>query len=661
MTKSKLLAVFLVLAMGIFTHPEASLAVGPNIQTSDSGATELTLTDGNKTVTIVPSGTVSWDGKYSLSTYSQFSIAADEKAVVLLHSDIKYSIHRIDNNANPMNIFGTLESRKMQGVDFTNITGPIYGHLILISPAGIHIGPNAKINTGSLMMTTSSVTNLKDSSNSNVDINSISPSVFMTKSFNNLETSVIEFAGISNSIVVNSSIDGAGNLKRVIIKTATPASGEKATIDFIAGSIINEGIIGDSDIVNFQTNNVNLIAANNVTKNSDNTFQINGASSGHQGSVYLSPTSVVQANNITIKASGSNPTSPGTNGNLNNTAINVEGKVNAYVLNSNSGKITLQGGSAGVTSGNKIYINHVDGTTEKLTANGSDALITINTPELWYKNSSPDALVISQGTKSINALVTIIDPPPVIPPPPPPPTPPTPSVSVSNEIQATVQVIKPQVQTINPTNSVTGSPIITGNSVTPISQPTTSNPVVAQADSTNNSGSTLGFDSGAGAENTDSTNTQTQDSSSNNQQTNQETQANNKQETSSKEEVPQETTITINQQKVDDFYGDLFLKAMFERNSKESEYNADLNAVRVTSMLNYHPAAMAGFLMKVRRLERESSGSNKVNTVFIYRHPETIGRLVKVRNQIADITFDNGIADTINQQRFQNAVFTLRK
>jgi|GEM_PF-4198229 len=343
--------------------------------------TNICPTDGmtnvqvDGTTRIVTPGAISSNGtgKYALSVYNQFDLATGDKAIMIIPNGVKYYLNRC--NDNPFNINGTLESR------FGSQTGNIGGHLIFISPKGINIGPNATINTGSLTLSTSSSTKMKDQngnylqdlSGSDLDLNTVSSYNF--NSLNLDSANVIEYGNIASiGSVINTS---AKITNQGTIKTVAADDNSEPNIDFIAGAIVNEGTIGSSNAVNFEkTDSVNLIIADKATYTYDDTNVLSGGTyelneavaatdtSNKMGSVYLGKDSITQANHVTINVKSNSPASAqyGSSTPLTNTSVNIEGKIDAYSLTNDSG---ISSGKIDITANsqdnlNQIFINNAN-------------------------------------------------------------------------------------------------------------------------------------------------------------------------------------------------------------------------------------------------------------------------------------------------------------
>lgn len=407
MIKHKIRLSFLLAVISSFIMTNDSITqavVAPPSQIAPSDGTTNVTTCGTN-ITVTPSN-ISHDGAYALSQYSQFNLLSGDKAIMVLPTGVNYYINRMDSTGNPFNINGNLETR------LGSSTGIIGGHLVFISPNGIYMGPNAHISTGSLTATTAATTRIMTIDNIPVNLNEISPANFGSINLKSMSdnTNVITFENIASS--TNSKIINNGT-----IQTKTYVlNPEISTINLIGGSIENNRTIGSADsIVNFeglyysyQTNIINLTTAKKVTYSASAIGEFNLDEeineTNKMGSIYLNPDSITQGSEVSIKSFAKSPTSNSSSGSMDNTAINIEGKVKGNGFNlgleTYPAHILINSMSSGSPSIN------IGGNNSKIQTNGSNSDISIIGKQVYIAGNNLlapiDSTVSSSG--NINVL-----------------------------------------------------------------------------------------------------------------------------------------------------------------------------------------------------------------------------------------------------------------
>lgn len=349
---------FLIKSSVVLGAPPASTYIAPT-----DGTNVINAGVNTKTITPVQ---ISGGGKYAMSTYSQFDLAAGDTAIMVLPGSATHYINRIgDMYTNPFNIYGNLESR------LGSAAGPIGGNLIFLSKNGIHIGPGATLRTDSLIMATSSSTMMNGH-----NLNIIPNGTFNSAVLQDFQDSVITYQGLQGARVVNQGILDVNKAVH-IVAGAIENTGQIST----AGpnkKVVNL-VVADNAIYtnNPQTNEKEYI----LTKENDNPLT---------GYIDLVHNSSISANEINISSFSRYGSST-----LPDVAVNIEGLVNAYGIINDSGKIKLVQQTTDVAK--KVRINAALG--KGIRATGSDAKIELKTNKLEIAGKTPDIkpLIINSG------------------------------------------------------------------------------------------------------------------------------------------------------------------------------------------------------------------------------------------------------------------------
>jgi len=377
-----------IIFASFYNFAKISYAAIPGVTLAAGDTTNIT---GN---VITPSN-ISVDGKFALTRYSQFDLAAGDSAIMVLPFQggiqAQYYINRMESAVNPFNIYGNITSQ----LESTGLTG---GHLIFLSPNGINIGPNATINTNALTLSTANNFKVHNTSGADTLIGNDISGLNLKDLYDT--TNVITYEDIANS--VDSIISNEGTLG---------TSGSTTGVDILAGSIINDGanakIYGDK---------INLITAGTAKYNvGTNTYTLTGipnvtdVSLEPLGGISILQDSIIQGNNIKLISkteTTSGLTTP-------NAAINIDGLIQADVLAGNSGKITLVSEQSSGLTTDTIGITRISTVANaSIIANGSNAEINIQGYNVNISDDGSNILVPniinSGGNISIKAQNNII-------------------------------------------------------------------------------------------------------------------------------------------------------------------------------------------------------------------------------------------------------------
>ncbi|MFH0701995.1 MAG: hypothetical protein V2B14_00450 [bacterium] len=362
--------------------PDSSISVisgdSTNIDFSDN---HFIITPGNTA------------GLYALSIYDHFSLTSDESITMVFPTGIEYYINRMDGNNQRFNIYGNIESR------LGSSTGNIGGHLIFIGPNGINIGPNATINAGSILMSTSGSTWLYDTNlNIRRNINNISHTGFSISNF--LDPNAASNINNSNNVVIFTNI-GTNS----IINQGNIFTGSDGNISLIGGAIVNKGSIGCDN-----TRNINLISAGEVrfekiTDSNNNAVMdytmYTPVVNNNKGYISLND-GIIKGNNINLRSFATNPEAlnsdeiaqPGV-------AINIEGEIQALTgSDGRAGRVYLLSKAYNSTLDHNIVVK------DKISADSSNALVYVKANNIDIFNNLPmydDALISSDGSITLDA------------------------------------------------------------------------------------------------------------------------------------------------------------------------------------------------------------------------------------------------------------------
>jgi filamentous hemagglutinin family protein len=126
----KLVVIFftVMLATAAFSNPSLNSVTSGNVSVSQSGNTT----------------TVNQASQQAIIQWNSFNIAAQEKTQFIQPNSSSIALNRINPQQGASQIYGQLSSN---------------GRIILINGAGIHFGPGSQVNVGSLIASTSDISN----------------------------------------------------------------------------------------------------------------------------------------------------------------------------------------------------------------------------------------------------------------------------------------------------------------------------------------------------------------------------------------------------------------------------------------------------------------------------------------------------------------------